>query len=88
MTDNKILYVLCYLLLKISITCSISLSPRPDTVTTRISSLFISLASFSTNAIACELSNAGMIPSVLVSNCKAFSASSSVAYPYLTRPIS
>ena len=53
-----------------------------------MSSLAIVGASFNAYATACELSNAGMIPSVLDSICNAFSASLSVAYSYSTRPIS
>lgn len=42
---------------------STSLSPRPDKQMTSPSSCFIVGASFNAYATACELSNAGIIPS-------------------------
>ena len=61
------------------------MSPRPDTLTI----ITLSLSSFGarliTSASACELSIAGIIPSVLVNRSKASTASSSVALTYSAR---
>src|SRR4030042_2838619 len=65
-----------------SATTSTSLSPRPDTVTTTVSSRFIFRANFMANATACEGSNAGIMPSSLDSAQKASTASLSVAETY------
>ena len=45
-----------------------SLSPRPESVTTMVSDFLLFLATFTASAIAWDDSKAGMIPSVLVSN--------------------
>ena len=63
-----------------------SLSPRPETLMMIISSLLSFGARLTASAIACELSIAGMIPSVLLNKSKAWTASSSVAATYSTRP--
>ena len=65
-----------------------SLSPRPDSVTTTDLDFFIFFATFIAYAIACADSSAGMIPSVLVRTKNAFITSSSVIALYFTRFLS
>ena len=60
----------------------ISLSPRPDRLMIITWSLRIVGASFAAYATACELSSAGMIPSVSESNFSPSSASASVTATY------
>ena len=63
-----------------------SLSPRPEMVTTTFSSL--RNFSLGSAAKACELSSAGMMPSSLVSCSAACNASSSVAESTVSLPTS
>ena len=67
---------------------SMSLSPRPDNVTTIESDFDLVLAILIACETACADSSAGMIPSVLVSVKKALMASLSVALLYFTLPVS
>src|SRR5215472_14962140 len=66
----------------------ISLSPRPETLTTIICDFFIRGAALIDSASACADSRAGMIPSVSASRRHALSASVSEADTYSARPVS
>ena len=65
-----------------------SLSPRPDNVTTIESDFDLVLAIFIACETACADSNAGIIHSVFVSIKKALMSSRSVALLYFTFPAS
>src|SRR6266849_6722602 len=65
-----------------------SLSPRPDKLTIMICSFDNCGASLIACATACELSSAGIIPSVSESSFNASSASASVTDVYSARPTS
>src|SRR5262249_13968187 len=65
-----------------------SLSPRPERLTTITWSFDFLAAISGTFAKACAASKAGMMPSSLLHNWNAATASSSVAERNLTRPIS
>src|SRR5262249_42596705 len=73
--DDELLHRVC------ARTSSRSLSPRPDRQTSTSSA-----SRSSARASACELSSAGMMPSVLVNRWNASSASSSVHATYVARP--
>jgi len=67
---------------------SMSLSPRPDYVTTIESDFDLVLAILIACETACADSSAGIIPSVFVSVKKALMTSRSVALLYFTLPAS
>src|SRR4029079_12872248 len=71
-----------------SATVCMSLSPRPERLTSRMALLGIVGAIFIACATACADSSAGMMPSVRHSVWKAASASSSVTDTYCARPLS
>src|SRR5229473_6253142 len=69
-------------------TVCISLSPRPERLTTITCSRGIVGASFAAYATACALSSAGIMPSVSESSLSPSSASASVTATYCARPVS
>src|SRR6185436_5975183 len=71
-----------------SATVCMSLSPRPERLTSRLASFGIEGAIFMACATACADSSAGMMPSLRQSAWKAASASSSVTATYSARPLS
>src|SRR6185312_12187519 len=71
-----------------SATVCMSLSPRPERLTSRIASFFIAGAILIACATACADSSAGMMPSVRHSSWNAASASSSVTATYSARLLS
>src|SRR5262249_11411230 len=78
----------CFLLPRKASTDARSLSPRPERLTTIRWSFDFRPAISGTFAKACADSKAGMMPSSLLHNWKAATASSSVAERNFTRPIS
>src|SRR5579864_1177718 len=71
-----------------SVKIPMSLSPRPEMLTTTTSFFFIRGARLMHSATACADSSAGMIPSIRASKLQASRASSSVADTYSARPVS
>src|SRR5579884_3579438 len=71
-----------------SVKMPMSLSPRPEMLTTTTSFFFIRGARLMHSATACADSSAGMIPSMRASKRQASSASSSDADTYSARPVS
>src|SRR3954468_9615147 len=68
-----------------SATVCMSLSPRPERLTSRLGSSFIDGALLIAWALACADSSAGMMPALRQSSWKAARASSSVTATYSAR---